>query len=237
MNVKDAAKSAGTSVRTLRYYEEIGLISPVREENGYREYTQEDINRIKLIRAYREMQFSLEEIGLLLNASRMERDSLLQRKIEAMEHKRQQIDNRIALAQSIRMMGPERLPEINFSKIDDQLEQSRRYLNENPQMKALGDRIRGISQETGDKITKELIGHLACIANAPESEVGQAVQNLTVLVEKYFYPCNDKILLAYARAYGGDGILAQAVEEAGGEGAAKRLRTRLESQIKTGGET
>ena len=51
MNVKEAAKRAGTSVRTLRYYEEVGLICPEREKNGYREYGEEELRRVKLIRA------------------------------------------------------------------------------------------------------------------------------------------------------------------------------------------
>ena len=232
MNVKEAARRAGVSVRTLHYYEEIGLIRPEREENGYRDYGEEEIRRVKLIRAYREMQFSLEEAGKLLNAPRMERDAMLEQKIKAMENKRQQIDNRIALAHSIRMIGPERLAEIDFSQIDGQIEQSRRYLDENAEMKAIGERLRCISQQEGDAIAEALIGQFACIANAPESEIDQAIQNLIALVEKHFYPCTDQILTAYARSYGGDGILAQAVDEAGGEGAAKRVRERLENWLK-----
>jgi len=232
MNVKEASKCAGVSVRTLRYYEEVGLICPKRAENGYREYEEADISRAKLIHAYRELLFSLEEIGRLLDAPRMTRDKMLEQKIRSMEQKRQQIDNRIALAQSIRMIGPERLPEIDFLQIDDQMEQSRRYLDENPEMKALSERFRNISQETGDAIAEELIEHLARIANASETEMEPAMQKLIALVEKYFYPCTDKILLAYARAYGGDGILAQAVDEAGGERTAQRLRTRLEAWLK-----
>jgi len=232
MNVKEAAGRAGTSVRTLRYYEEIGLISPRREENGYREYTEVDVIRVKLIRAYRELQFSLEEIGRLLEASRAERNAMLEQKVEAMEQKRQQIDNRIALAQSIRMTGPERLTEVDFSKLDDQMERSRQYLDGNAEMKAIGERLRRISPEEGDAIAAEVIKCFACIANVPESEVDQAIRNLSALVETYFYPCNHQILTAYARAYGGDGILAQALEEIGGEGAAKRMRKRIEKWVK-----
>ena len=68
----EAAKRAGTSVRTLRYYEEKGLIRPERHgENNYREYDEAAVQQIKMIRAYRELQFSLEETGKLLTASRM----------------------------------------------------------------------------------------------------------------------------------------------------------------------
>lgn len=231
VNVKEAAKRAGTSVRAMRYYEEIGLICPNREENGYREYTQEDIDRIKLIRAYRELEFSLDEIRRMLNASRAERDAMLERKIGFMENKRKQIENRIALARFIRMMGPERLIEIDFSQIDDQMEQSRKHIDENEEIKSVGERLRCIPQEEGDAIAANVIEHFVRIANAPESEIDQAMQNLIDLIDKHLYPCTDEILIAYARAYGGDGILAQAVDEAGGEGTSKRIRKRIEDWL------
>ena len=162
----------------------------------------------------------------------MVRDVMLQSKIEAMEYKRQRINNRIALAYSIRMIGPERLAEIDFSQIDDQMEQSRRYLDENAEMKVMGERLRRVSREEGDVIAEEIIDYFAHIANVPENEIDQAIRSMIEFVEKHFYPCTDKILIAYARAYGGDGILAQAVDEAGGEGAAKKVRERLENWLK-----
>ena len=232
MNVKQAAKSAGTSVRTMRYYEEIGLIQPIRGENGYREYAEAQIERVRLIRAYRELQFSLEEIKILLDAQRMERDEILRAQIEQLEKKRQIIDNRIALAQSLRMIGPERLAEIDFSQVDVQMAQSRKYLEENEEMRRISDRLKKVSQEMGERIAQELIQHLANVANAPEKDIHAKIEVLKQFVEKHLYPCTDQILTAYARAYGGDGILAQAVDEAGGTGAAQRMRKRLESWLK-----
>lgn len=232
MNVKEAAARAGVSVRALRYYEEVGLVSPQRSpENGYREYEQSDVARVRLIHAYRELQFSLEEIGQLLDAPRIERDRMLEEKIADMERKRQRIDNRIALAHSIRMIGPEQLPGIDFSQLDDQMAQSRRYLEENPEMQALSDKFKQISEQKGEAIAEEIIQRFAEIANAPETEIEPAIQNLKACVEKYFYPCTDTILTAYARAYGGDGILAQAVEDAAGKGAAQRVRTKLNDYL------
>lgn len=231
MNIKEAARRAGVSVRTLRYYEEAGLIRPAREENGYRDYAAGEIERVKLIRAYRELQFSLEEIGQLLQASRTERDRMLEEKIAGMERKRQAIDNRIALAHSIRMLGPGRLTEIDLSQLDVQMEQSRRYLNENPEMQTLSRRIGQYSEEEGEAIAREIIQCFAILANVSENEIEPAIQNLKSCVEKYLYPCTDQILTAYARAYGGDGILAQAVDDIAGKGASKRVKERLERRL------
>lgn len=228
MNVKQAAKRAGTSVRTMRYYEEIGLIQPIREENGYREYGEAQIERVRLIRAYRELQFSLEEIRTLLDAPRMERDEILRAQIERLEEKRQIIDNRIALAHSLRMIGPERLAEIDFSQVDAQMAQSRKYLEENEEMRKISERLKKVSQETGEQIAQQLIQNLAAVANAPEKDVHAKIEALKQFVETHLYPCTDQILTAYARAYGGDGILAQTLEDTAGPGAGERLRQRLD---------
>lgn len=230
MNVKEAAKRAQTSVRTLRYYEEIGLIAPVREENGYREYDEASIERIRLIRAYCELQFSLEEIKKLIGAPRMERDRMLEKQIAKLEEKRQIIDNRIALAQSLRMLGPERFTHIDFSQVDAQMEQSRKYLEENEEMQKFSDRMKKISEETGERIAQELVERLACIANAPADEIQPAIEALKRFIEANFGVCTDTILTAYARAFGGDGILAQSLEDIAGVGAAQILRQRLDPQ-------
>ncbi len=219
-------------MRALRYYEQVGLIHPAREGNGYREYEEGEIERVRLIRAYRELQFSLDEITSLLDAPRTERDRMLEQKISEMELKRRQIDNRIALAQSIRMIGPQRLTEIDFDHLDDQMEQSRKFMEQDAEMQAIGNRLKHVSKEKADAITAELINIMAEIANTPENNLNAVIQNLKNCVEKYFYPCTDTILTAYARAYGGDGILAQAVDEVGGTGAAQRMRKRLESWLK-----
>lgn len=229
MNVKQAAKQTGTSVRTLRYYEEVGLLHPTRnEENDYREYDEAILEQARLIRAYRELQFSLDEIKVLLNAPRMERDQILAEQIKRLEEKRQIIDNRIALAQSLRMLGPERFTEIDFTTVDAQMEQSRRFLEENEDMRRFSDRMKKVSEENAERMTQELFRLLANVANAPEDEIPSAIQNLKQYIESNFYPCTDRIMTAYARAYGGDGILAQTLEDIAGTGASQRLRQRLE---------
>ena len=232
MNIKEAAKQAGTSVRTLRYYEEQGLICPERdEENHYREYNEAAVHRIKTIRAYRELQFSLEEIKDILKADRMERDQLIEKQIAKLEEKRTIIDNRIALAHSLRMMGPERLTEIDFSSVDAQMEQSRKALDHNGEWQKLSERMKEQSKETTDAIAAELLKHLSQVANAEAQELPEAINALKSFIEKHYYPCTPQILQAYARSFGGDGLLAQALEEAAGPGAPERLKNNLKHTL------
>ena len=63
LKVGDLAKQTGVSVRTLHYYDEIGLLSPShRTEVGYRLYSKDDIIRLQQIVSLKQIGFSLEEI-------------------------------------------------------------------------------------------------------------------------------------------------------------------------------
>ncbi|QLG38089.1 MULTISPECIES: methyltransferase domain-containing protein [unclassified Paenibacillus] len=63
MNIKEAADRLGISARAIRFYEEKGLISPVKQtNNGYRTYTENDIWRLQTITALREIGMSLQDI-------------------------------------------------------------------------------------------------------------------------------------------------------------------------------
>ena len=65
---QEMARLAGVSTRTLRYYEERGLISPHRQaENGYRLYGEVEVERLQRILFLRERQVSIEDIGTYLN--------------------------------------------------------------------------------------------------------------------------------------------------------------------------
>ncbi|CAA9366751.1 Transcriptional regulator, MerR family [uncultured Leptolyngbya sp.] len=70
LKVGNLAKQTGVSVRTLHYYDEIGLLSPsARTETGYRLYAEDDIIRLQQIASLRQIGFSLEEIRECLNQS------------------------------------------------------------------------------------------------------------------------------------------------------------------------
>lgn len=65
--VGHVAQLAGISQRTLRHYEDIGLLVPQRASNGYRSYTDADIDRLQLILLYRELEVPLDRIAELLD--------------------------------------------------------------------------------------------------------------------------------------------------------------------------
>ena len=68
--IGEVAESVGLSFRTIRYYEEIGLVAPSgRTEGGFRLYTDSDVDRLRLVKALKPVGMSLETMGELLEAA------------------------------------------------------------------------------------------------------------------------------------------------------------------------
>lgn len=69
MHIGDLAEKTGLSLRTIRHYDEIGLLEPSgRTEGGFRLYTEDDYERLMLIRRMKPLGYSLEQMGDLLRA-------------------------------------------------------------------------------------------------------------------------------------------------------------------------
>ena len=95
-SIKELADLSGVSTRTLRYYDEIGLLTPKREEsNLYRVYGEEEVDRLQQILFYRELDVSLEDIQLLLSSPDFDRKSVLQEHLLALLRKKSQLEQLI----------------------------------------------------------------------------------------------------------------------------------------------
>lgn len=66
MNIGSAARQSGLNAKTLRFYEEIGLIRPGRRGNGYRDYDRGDVHTLRFVKRARGLGFSVEECRRLL---------------------------------------------------------------------------------------------------------------------------------------------------------------------------
>jgi Cu(I)-responsive transcriptional regulator len=101
MNIGDAARASGLPAKTIRYYEDIGLIKVARDANGYRSFGQDDVHRLAFLNRARGLGFSIEDcralLGLYADQSRASEDV----KRLAAEHLAR-IDARIADLQSMR---------------------------------------------------------------------------------------------------------------------------------------
>ena len=91
MKIGELEARSGASRHTLRYYEQIGLISPQRRTNNYRDYTTQTLHDLDFIKRAQSMGFSLGEIGEILDAQR----------IKLIEKKMIEVQLKIANLQSI----------------------------------------------------------------------------------------------------------------------------------------
>jgi MerR family transcriptional regulator, copper efflux regulator len=66
MNVGEAAEFSGFSAKTIRYYEDIGLIAPTRAQNGYRNYSDQDLHRLLFLKRARNLGFTIGDCRHLM---------------------------------------------------------------------------------------------------------------------------------------------------------------------------
>lgn len=97
MNISEVARKTGMTTKTLRYYESIGLVSPEREDNGYRSYSSEQAGELIFLRRARQFGFSIKDceklVGLLRNPGRRSHEVhvLAGEKLAEMDHRLEEL--------------------------------------------------------------------------------------------------------------------------------------------------
>lgn len=98
-HIKEAAQLSGVSVKTLHHYDKIGLLVPAKSENGYRTYSQVDLERLQVILYYKYLGFSLEKIAELLSQDDQALLPHLLRQLEYLQQERDRLDTLISTLQ------------------------------------------------------------------------------------------------------------------------------------------
>lgn len=82
MTVHEVSKLAGVSIRTLQYYDKIGLLHPTGyTDAGYRLYDDADLERLQHILLFRELEFPLKDIKAIINSPDFDRSKALEQRI------------------------------------------------------------------------------------------------------------------------------------------------------------
>lgn len=101
MQINQLAGLAGVSPKTIRYYESIGVLpEPHRSPNGYREYAQADMERLKLVVGARRLEFSLDDINEII-AMRDRREAPCRVMLDKLAQKADEIADRITELQRL----------------------------------------------------------------------------------------------------------------------------------------
>ncbi|MDB6179538.1 Cu(I)-responsive transcriptional regulator [Paracoccus sp. Z330] len=95
MNIGAVSKASGLPDKTIRYYEDIGLIRPARGANGYRDFSQQDLHKLVFLARARSLGFSIEDCRILLSLYEDRSRASADVKALAQEHIRQ-IEDKVA---------------------------------------------------------------------------------------------------------------------------------------------
>ncbi len=101
MNIGDISRQTGLPAKTIRYYEDIGLISPARDTNGYRVFRETDAHKLAFLGRARELGFAIEDCRRLLALYEDTERASSDVKAVAQDHLRQ-IDSKIGRLQEMR---------------------------------------------------------------------------------------------------------------------------------------
>lgn len=102
LKIREFARLTGVSVRTLHFYDEIGLLKPssVDEQNGYRFYDEQTLMRMQEILFYRELNFSLKEIRMILSSPDYDKQNALKEQKHLLTLKKERLERIISALDS-----------------------------------------------------------------------------------------------------------------------------------------
>ena len=212
--IHEVASLANISVRTLYYYDEIGLLASSEvSPSGYRYYTKVDIRRLKKILFYKELDIPLKTIKNLLLSNIDEKEILYQQK-GVLELKRDRI-NRVIDSIDGLMRGEDEMSfdEFDMREIDNAIalhkqEVLNRWGSSN-EYRTSRKRTQNYSLNEWKKIRSEddaIISTFAALVGGDisDSKVIDTVVRWQNHISSYYYTCTDEILLSLAEMYNSD---------------------------------
>ena len=229
MTVHEVSKLTGVSIRTLRYYDEIGLLSPAgHTEANYRLYDDAALERLQQILLFRALKFSLREIRDIVNRPDFDRDLALEQQITLLEFKREHLGELIALARNIKSMGVNTLDFSAFDtkKMDEYAEKAKAAWGETEAYREYEQRRQGRTQAQTQALGAGLMAIFSEFAavrdRGPASEEARGlVRKLQGYISEHYYRCTDDILAGLGRAYGCGGEFTENINRSAGEGTAE----------------
>lgn len=228
--VKEVSRLTGVSIRTLHYYDAIGLLRPTAAtESGYRLYDDTALERLQSILLFRELQFPLKEIREILDSPNFDRNKALEQQITLLEMRKEHIENLIDLARGIKMIGAKTLMDFrafDTEKIDEYAKQAKESWGDTEAWKEFEEKNRSLTDEEKTEISKEFMDLFAEFAAMrslePSDEKVQAqVEKLRNYITEHFYSCTVEILQSLGEMYSGGGSMSENIDSVGGRGTAE----------------
>lgn len=216
LHIKEFAELTGVSVRTLHYYDEIGLLKPcfVDEQNGYRIYDECSLERMQEILFYRELDFSLKSIAKILSSPNYDKQKALAEQKKLLLLKKERLE-RLILALEKAEKG-----DITMNAFDNSEYEIARQQYEDEAKRRWGDtdaykestaRTAEYSKEKWNAVSEEMDNIFSAFSGCMNSGVStdsEAAQKLVKKLQDYitanFYHCTDEILAGLGEMYVSD---------------------------------
>ncbi len=240
MTVHEVSRLAGVSIRTLQYYDKIGLLRPDSySDSGYRLYDNSALERLQQILLFRELEFSLTEINDIINDPGFDKEKALDRQIELLTLKKQRLESIIELARSIKDKGAFQMNFEPFDKkkIDEYSRRAKEQWGGTREYAEYEEKSRARSKNDEYSSASELMsvfGEFGKLrANSPDSnEVKAQVKKLQDCITNNYYTCTNEILASLGQMYTENDEFKQNIDSAGGEGTAEFVSEAIKGYTK-----
>ena len=227
-SVKEVSDLSGVSIRTLHYYDSIGLLRPAKTtESGYRLYDEDNLERLQYILLFRELQFSLKEIGAILDSQHFDRNTALEQQITLLTLKKEHLENLILFARGIQQIGVKNMDFSAFDtqKIDDYTKQAKTLWGNTKAYHEFEEKNSHRTNEENALLSNEMMTLFkefgALRSNPPQASNVQAqVKKLQQFITEHFYLCTSEILSCLGDMYVSGGKMTENIDQAGGVGTA-----------------
>lgn len=234
--VSQVSRISGVSVRTLRYYDSIGLLKPAAvSESGYRLYDDNALIRLRSIMFFRELGFSLGEIKEIVLKDDFDAQKALSGQIKLLEKQKERTERLIALARSISEKGND---VMDFSPFDGKRneeyeKEAEKRWRDTAEYKESKKREEKRSDAESSLIADGLMKifvRFSEIKNTPPE--GEEAQKLAEELRKYisdnYYPCTKEILCSLGQMYVTDERFRKNIDGYASEGTAEYVSKATE---------
>ena len=236
MTVKKVSDLTGVSVRTLQYYDKIGLLSPSElSDAGYRLYDDTALERLQQILLFRELEFPLKEIKAILDSPNFDGKKALSQQIELLELRKQHLENLINLARGIKMIG---VRAVDFSafdrtKIDEYAKKAREQWSDTDAYKEFIENTKDRTQEEDELLAEgfmSLFVEFGTMKNESHDsdKVQLQVKKIQDYITEHLYTCTDTILASLGKMYAGGGDMTDNIDNSCGNGTAAFVAKAIE---------
>ena len=214
LSVSEAARRAGVSVRTLRWYDEIGLLKPSETTPaGYRFYNDSAMASLQQILFYRELDVPLEQIGRILDAPDNDRTEALQKHRTLLLMKRRRLDDMLRLVDEtiggIAMYDERPKPtQADWESVKEQYarEAAERWGNTEAFLESR-EKHKDYTPEKEAQILaeqEEIFNAFGRCAGPESVEAQKLVKRWQAHITRYHYNCTDSILACLGQMYAND---------------------------------